>query len=336
MGNERRIEIDFTKGFLVIGMVIYHTMNYFMDGRHILYRYVVYVQEAFIFYSGFLCGTIYFSKYILDKNYVIRRLITRAFKLLLLFLFLNIFIHSFFKTNFNGQEFGLGLLFDNLLNNLYDIFILGLSNLTSFEIILPIAYLLVICAISYSSAQYKYLILIMIVLFFVVSSHYDVFLPYNAKCILIGMGGFYTGLISRDIENVTNNQIYKICVISILFIYLLYIAPNPIKLNIIYYYIIINIVIANLHLIGKQLSNSNYLIFIITKFGRYSLLLYLSQIFYLQIVHRITGFKSYSLHYNHFIIIVIITLLLIITYSFIEKIREKSQIFDKFYRIVFA
>jgi len=250
----------------------------------------------------------------------------------LVFLFLNVLIHSFFKKNFNGQDFGLNLLIDHL----YDVLIFGIPNLTAFEILLPIAYLLLLCAICYSLKQYKYIIFIIIISVFVLLSYYQIILPYNLKCILIGTGGFYTGLISLDYKNISDNIIYKMCAISLLILYLLYIAPNPIKLNILSYYIIINIIIANLHLAGKRLSNSNFLIKIITKFGQYSLLLYISQILYLQIFTKIIDFKSDVYNYYHSIIIAAIILLLIVTYSVLEKMRRINQFIDKCYRIVFG
>jgi hypothetical protein len=81
----RNNAIDFVKGFLVVAMVGYHTLNYFVDGTPLIYGYVFYVGPAFIFFSGIMCGTIYFDKFKKDKKYVSLRLLVRSLKLFAIF-----------------------------------------------------------------------------------------------------------------------------------------------------------------------------------------------------------------------------------------------------------
>ena len=80
---KRNDAIDFTKGFLVIVMVAHHLLNYFFQGKPILFMYVNYATGAFIFISGVICGALYFNKYLDDKRYVRKRLITRGLKLII-------------------------------------------------------------------------------------------------------------------------------------------------------------------------------------------------------------------------------------------------------------
>ena len=97
MQYKRDNAIDFIKGFFVLGMVVYHTTNYFIIGNLSFYNYFSYVAQGFIFISGFICASFYYEKYKKDKRYVISRLVSRAFKLVLIFLVINLTILIFVK-----------------------------------------------------------------------------------------------------------------------------------------------------------------------------------------------------------------------------------------------
>src|SRR5690349_11729639 len=50
----RNPALDFTKGVLVLLMVLYHWINYFVTREGDLYRYLRFITPSFIFITGFL------------------------------------------------------------------------------------------------------------------------------------------------------------------------------------------------------------------------------------------------------------------------------------------
>lgn len=66
------------------------------------------------FYSGFMCGTVYFQRFVDNKANVYRRLTVRGLKLILLFLLVNLAINALLQRNYNDQALGLHAFFKNI------------------------------------------------------------------------------------------------------------------------------------------------------------------------------------------------------------------------------
>src|ERR1700743_1376787 len=82
--------LDFTKGTLVLIMVLYHWMNYFMALDWTYYRYLHFLTPSFIFITGFMISNIYLSKYAAGDIRLSKRLFTRGLKLMAIFVALNV------------------------------------------------------------------------------------------------------------------------------------------------------------------------------------------------------------------------------------------------------
>src|SRR5580704_11951643 len=88
IGKAGRISaLDFTKGMLVLIMVLYHWINYFYPHDN---RYLRFLTPSFIFITGFLVSNIYLSKYGASDTRLSRRLAERALKILGVFVVLNV------------------------------------------------------------------------------------------------------------------------------------------------------------------------------------------------------------------------------------------------------
>jgi uncharacterized membrane protein len=75
----RILALDFTKGALVLIMVLYHWINYFNGPSD--NRYLRFLTPSFIFITGFLISNVYLTKYgILDPQ-LPKRLIQRGVKI---------------------------------------------------------------------------------------------------------------------------------------------------------------------------------------------------------------------------------------------------------------
>ena len=91
VGKARRIDaLDFTKGTLVLIMVLYHWLNYFVTAHDWVYRYLRFLPISFVFISGFLISQVYLSKYKRADLTIPKRLIVRGLKLLAIVALLNL------------------------------------------------------------------------------------------------------------------------------------------------------------------------------------------------------------------------------------------------------
>src|SRR5277367_6080548 len=82
--------LDFTKGALVLIMVLYHWINYFIGPQWKYYLYLRFLTPSFIFITGFTISHVYLSKYTAADPRLWKRLFTRGLKLTTIFLALNL------------------------------------------------------------------------------------------------------------------------------------------------------------------------------------------------------------------------------------------------------
>src|SRR5271163_912176 len=82
--------LDFTKGALVLIMVLYHWINYFIGPQWEYYQYLRFLTPSFIFITGFMISNVYLSKYDAADPRLPKRLFTRGLKLLAIFVALNV------------------------------------------------------------------------------------------------------------------------------------------------------------------------------------------------------------------------------------------------------
>src|SRR5215813_5460686 len=86
---QRISALDFTKGALVLIMVLYHWINYFIGPQWPYYFYLRFLTPSFIFITGFMISHVYLAKYEVTDLRLPRRLFIRGLKLMGIFLALN-------------------------------------------------------------------------------------------------------------------------------------------------------------------------------------------------------------------------------------------------------
>ncbi len=137
--SKRIPALDFTKGALVLIMVLYHWMNYFVTADGSVYKYLRFLTPSFIFITGFLISQVYLSKFQTSGSPVPRRLLVRGLKLLAIVFCLNL-----------GQGTARIKTFESQVGNwpLGKIALAYLSGIApiAFSILIPIAYLLILSA----------------------------------------------------------------------------------------------------------------------------------------------------------------------------------------------
>src|SRR5271168_2859500 len=118
---QRISALDFTKGALVLIMVLYHWINYFIGPQWEYYEYLRFLTPSFIFITGFMISNVYLSKYSAADSRLSKRLFTRGLKLMAVFLALNL------SRIFIVPVLGTGVVARNPpdLRNLFTIFVTG-------------------------------------------------------------------------------------------------------------------------------------------------------------------------------------------------------------------
>ena len=136
----RRIDaLDWTKGALIVLMVIYHAINY-SAFPSLAFQLLAFLPLSFLLITGFLVGQVYAAKYDLKTWRPYTRLAIRGSKLFLLFAFLNIAYCIALRRSLSGgmAEF----LFRSKA-----IFLSGNDPAAIFEVLLPIAYFLLVAPV---------------------------------------------------------------------------------------------------------------------------------------------------------------------------------------------
>jgi hypothetical protein len=131
--------LDWTKGSLIICMVIYHGINY-SAFRPLAFKFLAFLPPSFILITGFLVGQVYAAKYDLDTWKPYLRLATRGLKLLAVFAVLNFARCVALEHSLLGgaNEFAI---------RASSIFITGNGREGIFEVLLPIAYFLLLAPV---------------------------------------------------------------------------------------------------------------------------------------------------------------------------------------------
>ena len=141
--------LDFTKGALVLFMVLYHWLNYFIAPTGDIYRYLRFLTPSFIFITGFLISNVYFARYGIEDPRLPKRLMQRGLKLLAVFVCLNVAISLQLSNSYDGQ-----ILFGRLslrdMAALYvsgNVWVAANGKAAAFYILVPISYLLLLSAL---------------------------------------------------------------------------------------------------------------------------------------------------------------------------------------------
>jgi hypothetical protein len=135
------------KGALVLFMVVYHTINY-SPFQSLSFQYLSFLPPSFILIAGFVVGQVYAAKYDLKSIGPYLRLAVRGLKLLLIFAVLNL---GYFILLKHGLESGLR----EFGNRTSAMFLSGNGRNGIFEVLLPIAYFLMIAPVLLWTASFS-------------------------------------------------------------------------------------------------------------------------------------------------------------------------------------
>src|SRR5262245_53158097 len=162
-GRSRIAALDFTKGALVLLMVVYHVLNY-LDYGSIPHEYLGFVPASFIMIAGFLVAHVYAVRAKADFAGTAYRLAERALKLLLIFTVLNVGARLVWSRNRYGTELDLAAF----LRDWEHVYLKGDATGVAFDVLVPISYtlLLAICLLKIAACKRATLHVIALAFFF--------------------------------------------------------------------------------------------------------------------------------------------------------------------------
>ncbi len=145
----RDTSFDALKGVLVILMVVYHAMSIASTAGAEAFRYIRFISGSFIFISGFVVVRFMWDRFESAPRETTLRLVLRGLKVLLIFTVLNLAIHASGFGNADKQQLGV----TGFARNAETIFLSGDGRQSSFVILLPIAYLLMLSPLFIAAAR---------------------------------------------------------------------------------------------------------------------------------------------------------------------------------------
>jgi peptidoglycan/LPS O-acetylase OafA/YrhL len=333
--SQRIPALDFTKGALVLIMVLYHWVNYFIGPQWKYYEYLRFLTPSFIFISGFMISHVYLSKYAAADHRLSKRLFTRGMKLLAIFVVLNLFrgvIVPVLGTDVVAQHLpSLAELFTVFVSGNFQV--VG-TKLVSFPILVPISYLLMLSGVLVVPYRFYRPTFGLACALFLLS----IFLlglsgnrSFNVEFIAIGLLGVLAGFIPATSIGVIGRYRYLLACAYLLYLTAITIWNVPFLLLIVGVLLSLTII----YLIGDQGSESGVVQSEVNLLGKYSLLGYISQVAILQILSA--GFHRVNLGSAALPVSFLLAFMLTIgSVEAVDRARAKSASVDRLYKAVFA
>jgi len=327
--------LDFTKGTLVLFMVLYHWLNYFVapEGD---YRYLRFLTPSFIFITGFLISNVYLARYDIADRRLALRLVQRGLKLLAVFVGLNLAIGLLLADSYNGR-----ILFAQLsLRNMVAIYVTGNvwvaenGKAAAFYILVPISYLLLLSALLLTVSRfYRYTFHLVCALFLlgILILALNGLKSPNLELLTIGLLGVVSGY--TPIEQIND------CVsrpFALVLAYLCYVGAitlwdvtYPLQLAGVYLSLML------IYLLGASGAEPGRMRRHVILLGKYSLFGYITTIAILQALHRsLRHAESGALALG--LTFVAAFVLTMVSVEVIDRARARTVTVDRLYRAVFA
>ena len=326
--------LDFTKGALVLIMVLYHWINYFGGAQD--HRYLRFLTPSFIFISGFIISNVYVSKYGISNLQLPKRLIQRGLKLLGVFVLLNV-TRSFLVLGRSQEKASSAYLSIRSLANIYLIGSGvggGQAKAVAFFILLPISYLLLLSALLLVVSRfyrYTFHVVCLLLLACVVFSNFVGFEIPNLELLAIGLLGVLTGNLPIARVNALVRHPFLLVVA-----YLVYLGAIS-YWNVIYPLQIVGVYLSLmiLYLLGQQSGEPGMVRRNILLLGNYSLLGYIFQIAILQVLRL--GLNHVDSEAAVLVLSFVLAFALtILSVEVVDRTRAESTTMDRLYRAVFA
>jgi len=331
----RDTAIDFTKGALVLFMVLYHWLNYFFGPHGQYYDYLRFLTPSFIFITGFMISQIQLRRYENSARSLPKRLFVRGLKLLIVFLVLNALVYAALSR----VPVSYSLWGKSLRSLSWAAFVVGGSRAPDgqknviFNILVPIAYLLIVSAavVLTRRVRYAFYCTLSVLIAAVIFIRFWNLENFNLDLLMVGVLGVVVGFAGRDQLALVASHPYILTASYCLFLAAITIWGVPLPLEI----ASVILTTALLYTAGSRLATAGTARRRVILLGKYSLLGYIAQIAILQGLRRISWLSQHGVGAS------LASLLLgaLLTVAIVEAVdiaRQRSKIANDLYRLVFA
>lgn len=333
-GLARDAAIDFTKGTLVLFMVLYHWCNYFLGPQGHYYNYLRFLTPSFIFISGFMISRIQLSRYENSGHRLSKRLMVRGVKLLALVFLLNALL-SFARAHFEVRAAALATFVRNICSALI------VANPTAaegqkgvaFSMLVPIAYLLILSAglvIFAKRERYAFRYTLLGLIAAVVLSYAHGIASSYLDLLMIGVLGVVIGFAETGKIAVFLGYPYLLIVLYCCYLAVITIWAVTLPLQV----ASVILTTALLYVAGSWRERGAAWRRTVL-LGKYSLLGYVSQIAILQGLRKISWLSQHGVGVL-LASLLLGTLLTVIIVQIADFARRNSTLADSLYRFVFA
>jgi hypothetical protein len=311
-------------------MVVYHALNY-LDTGSIPHDYLGFLPAAFITITGFLVVQTYAHQRNSPPRASAIRLGARALKLISLFTVLNIAAHMVWTRDRYGAEMGLLVFFGNW----EQVYLRGAVRGVAFDVLLPIAYTLLIsiALLPLASRSPKALAALAVGFFTcctflgMVGCSTNNLNLISAGVIGVALGTFGVSNLNRLVQSpaplAAAGAIYLALLLGGVDTY-----PTQTLTTLAALFI--------LYASAYAISSDGWLSRQVNLLGRYSLIGYIVQILYLQGGHLLLSDAPSPLIFNALILVIAIAILTWLTVVCIEFVRPKYKMMDRDYKLLFA
>lgn len=329
---KRSRNIDYIKGFLVLSMIIYHcsSASAFPDIQKIR-SHLSFLHYAFLIVSGYLCGVHYFPKLTEHRLTVRKRILSRAIRLMILFLAANVVFHLLGL----GDRTALSELAANPSRVLTAMFVTIDGSYVAFEVLYYISMCLVLVSVLFILRSMKailYASLAVVVTAMFLPGQYVVFMSLGCIGLAAGM------LVSRGYPDSFHQTLLRFPLLPLAFL-----AANALLSDIrsdtdTAHYILIPLRLMESYcwfLVAawafSSLSDRHRLCSAFASLGQYTLLCYLVQMPCVRVVNHVFRGPGWigAFHY-----VLCVAVVFMATYGMVlcvTWLREESAIVDVLY-----
>jgi peptidoglycan/LPS O-acetylase OafA/YrhL len=332
--TQRIPALDFTKGALVVLMVIYHWLNYFVGAHGYLYRYLRFITPSFIFITGFLISNAYLSKHSVTDSRLPKRLAQRGLKILGIFVVLNVALNLLLDPGRIAEVFRGCLSAKNLAAYVTGNIFVEHTKVASFYILVPIGCLLLLSALLVLFCRFnKYVFHVVGALFLLCILLLDLndLASPNLELVTMGLLGVIIGYVPIERLITFIGQPFRLGVA-----YASYIVAITVW-NVIYPLQIVGVCLSLMliYLLGTRSDDLGGVGRQIVRLGKYSLFGYIVQIAMLQLLHRTLQSVDQGIG------VVVLSLfaamaLTIGTVDLVDRMRVRSSTMNSLYAAIFS
>jgi peptidoglycan/LPS O-acetylase OafA/YrhL len=324
---KRLAALDFTKGALVLTMVLYHWMNYFVKADGSIYRYLRFLTPSFIFITGFLIAHVYLSRTESLGFRISGRLLQRGLKLLGIVAGLNIVIRAMALNGFGNR-------LDASSHGTIAMAYLAGTTPVAFSVLIPIAYLLILSgALLVVSRHYRHTYFIACAVSLVCAFLLELKGVQSSYLQLLGIGMLGLAVGHLSIDQVNSFVKHRVVILSGYLAYLVALsvwdATYPLQI------VGVCLSLSVIYWTGIEYAGSNYIGRTAVLLGHYSLFGYIAQIVILQILGR--GLRAHrdslGMSGAAFAACVACTILSVVL---LDRARVRSEAVNKIYTAVFC